>query len=427
MVMDMKAAKVCFESRTSRAVLLLAGVVLFAGAAVAGIGARLPAVSVAGGPGGSNGSPQYRVLEPIASGDLTLFPVVRASGATQAADAFLTLDDGLRSGEVEVTEAGSAQGLVRSRGGRTARPQQRADEVNTLVLVNHSQKPLLLLAGEIVSGGKQDRIVATDRIVPAGSAPVDLSVFCIEHGRWTGSSDNFGAVAKSPAQSFMVQPEVRRRAMVARDQQQVWDSVSGAIGGMAMAAAPASAQSSANSTISVSSVSALPLQARSLGTTSYAKAMVMAAVSQKVDEASPELTRSQEQVMEQLRKENAVGVVVAVHGEIIWADIFADSGLLTRYWPKLVRSYAAEGLTDTSHHDRQATREQAERFLNAPMRGPEKSEGEVGVYRYLQAKTGSTGQFVLESLLPGLAEDVHVSRVKETVSEVVVERPPLMR
>jgi hypothetical protein len=425
--MDTKAAKVRFERKTSRAVLRFVAMALVAGAAVAGIGARVPAVSGAGGLGAPNGSPQYRVLEPIASGDLTLFPVVRASGAAQGGDAFLTLDDGLRSGEVEVTEAGSAQGLVRSRGGRAARPQQRGDEVNTLVLVNHSQKPLLLLAGEIVSGGKQDRIVATDRIVPAGSAPVDLSVFCIEHGRWTGSSDNFGAVASSPAQSFMVQPEVRRQAMVARDQQQVWDSVSGAIGGMAMAAALANVQSSANSTIAVDSVSALPSPARSLGTTSYAKAMAMAAVSQKVDEASPDLTRSREQLMEQLRKENAVGVVVAVHGEIIWADIFADSGLLTRYWPKLVRSYAAEGLTDTSHHDRGATREQAERFLNAPMRGPEKSEGEAGIYRYLEAKTGSTGQFVLESLLPGLAEDVHVSRVKETGSDMALASPLLMR
>jgi hypothetical protein len=37
-------------------------------------------------------------------------------------------------------------------------------------------------------------------------------------------------------------------------------------------------------------------------------------------------------------------VVVALHGEVIWADIFSDTELLTRYWIKLVRSYAAEGL-----------------------------------------------------------------------------------
>jgi hypothetical protein len=83
--------------------------------------------------------------------------------------------------------------------------------VNTLVLVNHSKRPLLLLAGEIVTGGKQDRIVAKDRIVPADADPIDLGVFCIEPGRWTESSANFGAAGKSALKSFMVQPEVRER------------------------------------------------------------------------------------------------------------------------------------------------------------------------------------------------------------------------
>ncbi len=110
--------------------------------------------------------------------------------------------------------------------------------MNTLVLVNHSKRPLLLLAGEIVTGGKQDRIVAKDRIVPADADPIDLSVFCIEPGRWTESSPVFGASDKSAAHSFMVQPEVRERAMVEQDQQQVWDSVHGAISKMEAAAAP---------------------------------------------------------------------------------------------------------------------------------------------------------------------------------------------
>ena len=182
----------------------------------------------AGGPAGSG----YRVLKPIKSGDLTLFPVVRDDGKSAPADQFLTLDEGLKSGEVEVTEAGKVRGLVRSRGGV---PVQRyeGDQVNTLVLVNNSKRPLLLLAGEIVTGGKQDRIIAKDRIVPAGADPIDLSVFCIEHGRWTESSDKFGASAKAANESIMVQPAVRQQAMVAKDQQQVWDSVHGAIGAMA--------------------------------------------------------------------------------------------------------------------------------------------------------------------------------------------------
>ena len=69
---------------------------------------------VAAGPVESSG---YKALKPIESGDLTLFPVVRASGKMPPADQFLTLDEGLKNGEVEVTEAGRVRGLVRPRGG----------------------------------------------------------------------------------------------------------------------------------------------------------------------------------------------------------------------------------------------------------------------------------------------------------------------
>ena len=51
----------------------------------------------------------YSLLSPIRSGNLTVFPVV-ASKSYDTAE-FLTLDEGLRSGEVLVTEAGQARAL----------------------------------------------------------------------------------------------------------------------------------------------------------------------------------------------------------------------------------------------------------------------------------------------------------------------------
>jgi hypothetical protein len=69
--------------------------------------------------------------------------------------------------------------------------------------------------------------------------------------------------------------------------------------------------------------------APTLPTTSYAKAMQTQAVSAKVDEAAAGLVQSREQALASLRQEHAVGVVVALHGEVIWADIFSDTELLT--------------------------------------------------------------------------------------------------
>jgi hypothetical protein len=348
------------------------------------------------------------VLAPIESGNLTLFPVVE-SGKT-AASPFITLDEGITSGQVLITEAGNLRGLVRPRpsarsgtGSQIRIPEyNRGDQVNTLVLVNNSDRPLLLLAGEIVTGGKQDRIVGKDRIVPAQSDPIDLGVFCIEHGRWTEDTATFRSSAKSTAQSLMVQPTVRAKAMVDKNQQEVWDSVHGSISN-ALAASAGSA--------AATGMAAPRPDPSSLGTTSYARAMQSVVVSQKVDDAAAPLMKSREQVLQKLREEHAVGVVVAIHGEIVWADLFSDPDLLSRYWIKLVRSYAAESLAADHAHSAPSVAD-AQHFLDAPTGGTETSVGSVGVYRYRELRSGGTETFVLESLLSGGDVDVHISKVK---------------
>jgi hypothetical protein len=377
-------------------------------------------VKAAGGPETSASGP-YRVLKPIESGNLLLFPVVRADQKSAMETPFITLDEGLKTGEVEVTEAGRARGLVRPRqtvgvppyghdGGvwNNVGPQNqnydRGDEVNTLVLVNRSKRPLLLLAGEVVTGGKQDRIVAKDRIVPADADPIDLSVFCIEPGRWTESSPVFGASDKSLAHSFMVQPAVRERAMIDQDQQQVWNSVNGAIAQMKAAPQPHPDNPAGGGSYQAG----LPIDP---GITSYAKVMESAPVQAKVDEAAAPAVNARQQVLAQLRDQHAVGVVVAVRGEIVWADLFASTDLLSRYWTKLVRSYAAESLAEGENHSAPSIAD-AQHFLDMPLGGTENTVGDVGVYRYRELKSGSTETFVLESLLPGTGYDVHISKMK---------------
>jgi hypothetical protein len=369
----------------------------------------------------------YRVLAPIESGNLLLFPVVRGSHVPGSTP-FLTLDEGIKSGQVEVTEAGKVRGLVRHRPvspglhdniyipEEPQNPGSRGDEVNTLVLVNNSDRPLLLLAGEIVTGGKQDRVIAKDRIVPAGSDPIDLGVFCIEPGRWTEDTPTFGASAKAPARSIMVQPSIREKAMVAKDQQQVWNSVHGTIAQMEVAAPPAS----------TSSIGGPQGNGAGFGTTSYARTMQNSAVSAKVDEAAASVMNAREQVLSELRKEHAVGVVVAVRGEIVWADLFADTDLLARYWTKLVRSYAAESLMEGESHSAPTVAD-AQRFLEAPAGGKENSEGVVGVYRYRELRSSRTETFVLESLLPGTGYDVHISKLEVRGGMRPVSSPQIYR
>src|SRR6267142_1169888 len=109
---------------------------------------------------------EWRLLEPVTYENISVFPVV--SSSSQDTSPFLTLEEGLSTGDVAVHEQGS-ESMVRGRDGRPVYIPQPGTgaSVNQLVLINRSKRPLLLLAGELVSGGKQDRVIGKDRIVPA--------------------------------------------------------------------------------------------------------------------------------------------------------------------------------------------------------------------------------------------------------------------
>ena len=350
-----------------------------------------------------NSASGYKVLEPIRHGNLTVFPVVAAR--TYPTGEFLTLDEGLRSGEVIVTEAGSVQGLVR----RRPMPQTRHDgaEVNRLVLVNNSKRPLLLLAGEIVTGGKQDRVIGKDRIVPPESDPVDLSVFCVEPGRWVATSEQFGVsgsmyggggVGKNapPPMALMAQPSVRAKAMADKDQSKVWDEVR---------------KQQAAETVEVTAAS--PAVATELSqTSSYARVMENSEVKKQVDAVARPIEENYQSLIRQLRDRNAVGVVVAVNGRIIWADVFASTDLLQKYWPKLVRSYASEAVV-TRAKDMEVSTSRAQAFL-ADMEGRRETiESEPGIYRHTEVTGDGFKAFALTSLLPKTGFEVHVAKMAD--------------
>ena len=337
----------------------------------------------------------YALLDPIRSGNLTVFPVVASKSYDTGQ--FLTLDEGIRSGEVIVTEAGQAQGLIRRRqnGRPTPRPEGGA-EVNQLVLVNNSKRPLLLLAGEIVTGGKQDRVIGKDRIVPAESDPVDLSVFCVEPGRWTAAEGkyDFGTVRGETA-GLLAAPAVRSKAMAAKNQQQVWDEV-----GKSRVAMAEKLTRNGASGAEVSS------------TSSYARVMGNKDVAKQVDTVAEPIQRNYESVIRQLRDKNAVGVVVAVNGEVVWADLFASTQLLQKYWPKLVRSYATEAVV-TRAKAAEASMRQAQKFLDDLEGRHETADTEPGVYRQSEITGNGFKVFELTSLLPKTGFAVHVAKMAE--------------
>ena len=57
--------------------------------------------------------------------------------------------------------------------------------VNTLTIENTSDEAIYIMAGDIVIGGKQDRVIAEDMIAMPNSGKIAVPVFCVEPGRWS--------------------------------------------------------------------------------------------------------------------------------------------------------------------------------------------------------------------------------------------------
>ena len=166
---------------------------MLSAAIVALFGAARPAAA-----DGLTLQPGQKLLAPITYKQLAVFPVVQTA-VNRDAGQYLTLSDGLKRKLVTVSELGG--------GG----------SVNNLMVHNKSDKPLLVLGGEVVLGGQQDRILGQDTIVPAHEE-LRVQVFCVEHGRWSGGRHFEEAQG-------MADTKIRYRAKYRADQSQVWEEV----------------------------------------------------------------------------------------------------------------------------------------------------------------------------------------------------------
>jgi hypothetical protein len=137
-----------------------------------------------------------KFLDPIRYKQLTIIPITGAAGGSSK---YLTLREGLATKTVQVSE------------------KPGGAEVNRVKVHNHGDRPLLLIGGEMILGGQQDRILGRDTVIGPGQSAL-VEVFCVEHGRWSGAG-RFGAAGG------MVDPSVRAEAKYAHDQQRVWNQV----------------------------------------------------------------------------------------------------------------------------------------------------------------------------------------------------------
>jgi hypothetical protein len=201
---------------------------------------------------------------------------------------FVTLKEGIQKKKIVITE--HARGTV-----------------NTLFIENVSSDTIMILAGEVVQGGKQDRMIAEDFLLYPKSGMKDISVFCVEHGRWQekGSGKSFN-------EYFTISSnEVRKAGAVKKDQQEVWDKVSD--------------NTKKNNAGSSSGTLAALKESGSFNT------------------ALKKYTDHFETIF--VKEANVIGVVAVSGDRILGCDMFATNGLFQKHYVNLIHSYATEAIT----------------------------------------------------------------------------------
>lgn len=216
--------------------------------------------------------------------------------AAPAATEFVTLDEAMEQKACTVREVGE--------GG----------SVNTLKISNSGTKPIFCMAGDLVLGGQQDRILAESLVVEAGAKDQDIPVFCVEHGRWQ-TQDKDGDHAK--ARTFLndgergqVDLNVKKAALESRNQGAVWNEVARNNSKLAVAGQTQSGTFRATYD----------------------------------DETTRTKIERNFTAAQKLLGKGVVGFAVVCKGELVAMDVFESSELCAKLSNKLLRSYVITGI-----------------------------------------------------------------------------------
>jgi hypothetical protein len=280
-----------------------------------------------GGPGG------YRLSEPVVHGNLAIYLV---HGTSQDGPVPLTLQEALEKKVVEVREVG---------------------QVNELQIENKGDDAVFIQAGEIVKGGKQDRVLSVSLLLPPHSGALPISSYCVEQGRWQqrGNEDarKFSS-ASTALPSRRAKLEIAQAVAPRRDgaepaapaatgsrQQQIWDNVAKIQGKLAdTLGAPVAAPQSQ---------------------TSLQLALENGQLKKEQDDYVAALQAAGE------RDADIVGYVFAINGKVNSADIYPSNGLFRKMWPKLLRASVTEAIGERKEAEKRPAPPPAEvsKFIDA--------------------------------------------------------------
>ena len=261
----------------------------------------------------------YRLTGPYTHDNLAIYLIHREG--TDDSPVPLTLGEAMEQDLVKVIETGN---------------------VEELVLRNLGDREVFIQSGDIVKGGKQDRVLTVSMIVPPNSADIPIGAFCVEYGRWSGRGQEKAtafsmSTARLPSKAGKIaivkrvqreivpgddrvasQPRLRQRSDEASLQEQVWDSVREVQMNLGQAMKRDVADERSRSSLQLSLENA-----------------ALASALGEYEAALSELPQEHP---------DAVGYVFAINGRINSGDEFGNAGLFRKLWPRQLNAAATEAI-----------------------------------------------------------------------------------
>lgn len=194
-------------------------------------------------------------------------------------------------------------------------------DVNELEVENLSKEfDVFIQSGDIVKGGRQDRVLAVSIIIPARSGRVKIEAFCVESGRWTKRGEEDSTKFKS-SNDRIVTKELKIAANASRSQQEVWSQVSEAQARLSKNVGGAVADRASSSSLQLS----------------LENKQVVATVDEYVRNLSSIVNG----------KSDVIGYAMAINGRINSADVYVSNALFKKVWAKMLKAAATEAVSES--------------------------------------------------------------------------------
>ena len=285
--------------------------------------------------------------------------------STVDADNILTLDEAIERKAIVVYETG---------------------DVNELEVENVSEKPVFIQSGDIVKGGRQDRVLQFDVVIQPKSGRMSIAAFCVEQGRWSGRGEE-NVVAFSSSKKQLATKELKLAAKLRSSQQEVWEEV-------------ASVQEKLSRNVS-----------RSVRSAESASSLQLTLEDEEIEKR----TRAYIDGISDLirNKKDILGFAFAINGEMNSADIYGSSVLHQKLWPKMLEACATEALAELNEEEsiRGVSVENVIAWLEEADKGNETAES-VNERIHLKVKE-SEKDIVFETYDTSSAKWIHKNVIKK--------------